>query len=56
MVDERCRKKIGSAIEAIRKARSETADVGIVSGFSAIISAVNGARMHIAGSLNYQAH
>lgn len=41
MVDERCRKKIDSAIEAIRKARSETAGVGIVSGFSAIVSAVN---------------
>lgn len=41
MVDEKCRKKIDSAIEAIRKARSETADVGIMNGFSALISAVN---------------
>lgn len=41
MVDERCRKKIDSAIEAIRNARSEAAGVGIISGFSAIISAVN---------------
>lgn len=41
MVDEKCRKKIDSAIEAIRKARSEAADVGIMNGFSALISAVN---------------
>lgn len=41
MVDERYRKKIDSAIEAIRKARSETADVGIVNGFSALVSVVN---------------
>ena len=40
MVDEKCRKKINSAIVAIRKAINETADVGIVNGFSALFSAV----------------
>ena len=40
MVDEKCRKKIDIAIEAIRNAVSETADGGIVNGFSALFAAV----------------
>lgn len=39
MVDEKCRKKIDNAIKAVRKAVSETADVGIVNGFSALSAA-----------------